>query len=98
LADKPPSTVDNRSTGNPTTWTPPPTRFTKIIFYGASKGNPGPVGFRAILRNSNGEILHLVAGYLGFNTNNVVDIWSLLRGIKLETDHHYNKIIAEGDS
>jgi ribonuclease HI len=58
----------------------------------------GPTGFGAILRNSNGEILHLAAGYLGFNTNNVVELWSLLRGIKIATYHHYNKIIVEGDS
>jgi ribonuclease HI len=98
LADTPPSAVANCSTSSPTTWTPPPTGFIKINFDGASKGNPGPAGFGAILRNSNGEILHLVAGYLGFNTNNVAELWSLLRGIKIATDHHYNKIIAEGDS
>jgi hypothetical protein len=39
--------------------------------------------FGVILRNSNREILHLVAGYLGFNTNNVAKLWSLLRGIKI---------------
>jgi ribonuclease HI len=65
---------------------------------GASKGNLGPSIFGANLKNSNGEILHLVARYLGFNTNKTTEIWILLRGIKVATDHHYHKIIAKGDS
>jgi hypothetical protein len=35
-------------------WTPPPTGFITISFDGASKGNLGPMGFKEILRNSNG--------------------------------------------
>jgi ribonuclease HI len=42
--------------------------------------------------------LYYAAGYLGFNTNNVVELWSLLRGIKLATDHDLHKLIVEGDS
>jgi ribonuclease HI len=98
LADTPPSVVSNLSTSSLTTWTPPPIGFIKINCDGASKRNLGPVGFGVILKNSNGEILHLVVGYLGFNMNNVAEIWILLRGIKIEKDHNYDKIIAEGDS
>jgi hypothetical protein len=53
---------------SPTTWTPPPTGFIKINFDGASKGNPGPAGYGAVIRNSKGEILILAAGYLGETT------------------------------
>jgi len=49
-------------------------KFIKINFDGASKGNVGLVSFGEILRNSNGEILHLVVGFMGLNTNNVVDL------------------------
>jgi ribonuclease HI len=90
--------IISRQNSSPTTWTPPPIGFTKINFDGASKGNPGPAGYGAILRNSKGEILHLVAGFLGDNTNNVTELWSLLRGLKVTIDNHFNKIIAEGDS
>jgi hypothetical protein len=63
---------------SPTTWTPPPTGFIKINFDGASKGNPGPAGHGAVIRNSKGEILTLTAGYLGETTNNVAGInWPL---------------------
>jgi hypothetical protein len=56
------------------------------------------VGFGAVLRNSNGKILHLTAGFLGSKTKNAVDLWSLLRGIKVATEHHFNKIIVDWDS
>jgi ribonuclease HI len=91
-------TLTSRQPSNPTTWTPPPTGFIKINFDGASKGNPGPAGFGAILRNSNGEILYLVAGFMGENTNNVTELTGLLRGLQEATDNHFNKVIMEGDS
>jgi ribonuclease HI len=75
--------------------TPPPFGFIKIIFYGASKRNLGPVGFGAILRNSSGEILHLAIIFLGSNRNNTAELSSLLRGIKVATNNNYNNIIAE---
>jgi len=52
---------------SPTTSTPPPIDFIKINFDGASKENPGPTGYGATLRNSNGDILCLVVGYLASN-------------------------------
>ena len=63
---------------SPTRWTPPPPGFIKINIDGASRGNPGPTGFDLVLRNHTGEIIHLVAGFLGENTNNVADLLSLI--------------------
>jgi ribonuclease HI len=87
-----------RQHSSPTTWSPPPTDFIKINFDGASKGNPGPVGYGATLRNSNGEILCLVAGYLGETTNNAVELTGLLQGLQATIDKHCHKLILEGDS
>jgi ribonuclease HI len=81
-----------------TFWSPPPTGFIKINFDGASKGNLGPVGFRTILKDSNGGILHLVVGFLGENTNNPFELLSLLRGLKVTIDNHFQRFIMEGDS
>jgi hypothetical protein len=61
----PTSAVANRQLAAQPPGPPHQLGFIKINFDGASKGNPGPAGFGAILRNSNGEILHLVAGFLG---------------------------------
>jgi len=66
----------------------PPPGFVKLNFDGASKGNPGPMGFGVILRDCEGKILHYAAVYLGVNTNNVAKLWSLLRGVKLAVGHN----------
>jgi hypothetical protein len=82
---------------SPTTWTPPPAHFIKVNFDGASKGNPGPAGYGAVLRNS-GEILGLEAGFLGETTNNVAELTGLLRGLQTAMDKGHQRIILEGDS
>jgi ribonuclease HI len=56
------------------------------------------MGFEGVLKNSNGEIIHLPVGFLGSITNNEAKLWILLRGIKVATKHNFNKIIVEGDS
>jgi ribonuclease HI len=90
--------VTNHQPSSPTTWSPPPIGFIKINFDGASKGNPGPAGFGATLRNSNGKILYLVAGFMGENTNNAAELTGLLHGLQAAIDNHFHKITLEGDS
>ena len=82
----------------PTTWTPPPIGFIKINFDGASKGNPGPSGYGAVIKNPKGEILILTAGYLGKTTNNAVELIGLLQGLRTAVALHIHRIILEGDS
>jgi ribonuclease HI len=82
----------------PTTRTLPPIGFIKINFDGASKGNPGPAGYGAVIRSSKGEILTLTAGYLGETTNNVAELTGLLQGLRTAAALHSHKIILEGDS
>jgi ribonuclease HI len=38
-------------------------------FDGASKGNPGPTGFGALIRDSTWKIDHLRVGFLGHEIN-----------------------------
>jgi probable phosphoglycerate mutase len=83
---------------SPTIWTPPPTDFIKINFDGASKGNLGPASYGATLKNSNGEILCLIVGFLGETTNNASELTSLLRGHQAATDKYHHKLILEEDS
>jgi ribonuclease HI len=45
-----------------------------------------------------GEITHMIAGFLGENTNNVAEITSLLNGLQVATQHHLQRLIIEGDS
>jgi hypothetical protein len=72
----------NRQAISPTAWSPPPPGFLKINFDGASRGNPGPAGFGAVLRNHLGKITHLIAGFLGENTNNAAELSSLVKGLQ----------------
>jgi ribonuclease HI len=83
---------------SPTTWTPPPNGFIKINFDGASKGNPRPAGYGAVIRSSKGEILMLTAGYLGETTNNVAELTGLLQGLRHAVTLASHKVILEGDS
>jgi ribonuclease HI len=83
---------------SPSLWSPPPDGFIKINFDGASKGNPGPAGYGAVIRNSTGEILLLTAGYLGETTNNVAELTGLLQGLQKALGHTSHNIILEGDS
>jgi hypothetical protein len=83
---------------SPSLWTPPPPGFIKINFDGASKGNPGPAGYGAVIRNSTGEILTLTAGYLGETTNNVAELTGLLQGLQQALALGNHNIILEGDS
>jgi len=49
-----------------------------LNFYGASKGNPGLVGFGgAICSNERGEIEWIYAGSLGVSSNNAVELFAL---------------------
>jgi ribonuclease HI len=79
-------------------WKVPETGYHKMNFDGASKGNLGLVGYEAVIHNNKGEILHIVEGSIGPNTNNVVEIWSLLRGLQEPKDQELFPIIAKGDS
>ena len=79
-------------------WTPPPSGFLNLNFDGASRGNPGLAGFGTVLRNHTGKIIHLMAGFLGENANNVGEIISLVKGLQDVVQHHYHQIIIEGDS
>jgi hypothetical protein len=85
-------------TSSPTLWEAPSCNFFKLNFDGASKGNLGPASYRAVIQNSDGEILHILAGSMGHNTNNSAEIWSLLYGLQVDLELHLFPLIAEGDS
>ena len=67
-------------------------------FDGASKGNPGPVGFGGIFRNSQGDIQAIYYGSIGWDTNNSVELEGLWQGLNLAHIYNFLPIIVEGDS
>ena len=70
----------------------------KLNFYGAAKGNPGPVGIGGAIRNSEGNILEVFWGSIGESTNNVAEIKALLVGLDMIQTNGWHPTILEGDS
>ena len=83
---------------SPSTWLSLPSSFTKLNFDGASKGNPGPVGLKGILRDHLGNILHIYSHHLGHDTNNGAELSALLEGLRIAKINSHNNLIIEGDS
>ncbi len=60
-------------------------RFT-IFADGGSRGNPGPAGSGAVVRDQEGEIVIEVSEFLGITTNNVAEYTGIVRALEqLET-------------
>ena len=90
-------TVARQNTSH-THWDALPKDWFKLNFDGASKGNSGPAGYGVIIQNGKGEIIHILVGNMGHNTNIVVEIWSLLCGLQAASEKDIFPLIAEGDS
>lgn len=80
------------------TWIHPPTGFLKLNFYGASRGNPGPVGIGGVLRDSKGEIKHIYSQALGEGTNNEMEFAALEQGLRILRILKSGATVVEGDS
>lgn len=63
-------------------WVPPPERCLKLNFDGASKGNPGPVGFGCVLRDHSSKVIRAIFGPLGVCDSSSVEAMSLLMGLR----------------
>lgn len=49
---------------------------------GAARGNPGPAGAGAVLRDDRGVILEEISRYLGIGTNNEAEYQGLILGLE----------------
>lgn len=85
-------------TPTPKKWKPPPNGFLKCNFDGACKGNTGNVGFRGILKKSQGEPLMIYYGNTGWDSNNFTNLEGLIQGIYKEIEFNYFPLQMEGHS
>ncbi|KAL2335617.1 hypothetical protein Fmac_016830 [Flemingia macrophylla] len=67
-----------------------------LHFDGASKGNPGPAGAGAILRD--GRKVYRLREGVGIQTNNVAEYRGLILGLKHALKKGYKQIHVQGDS
>ncbi|GLJ44608.1 hypothetical protein SUGI_0937570 [Cryptomeria japonica] len=79
-------------------WFPPLAGNLKVNFDGASQGNPGKLGYGAIIRDELGNFVGANFGPLGINTNNLAELLGLLAGLEWCVDRGFHDIEVEGDS
>ena len=58
-----------------------------IFADGGSRGNPGPAGSGAVVRDENGVIVAEVSEFLGYTTNNVAEYTAILRALEQLLDY-----------
>ena len=79
-------------------WRPPTYGLWNLNFDGASRGNPGPSGFGACIRNSSGEVVVIIVSPLPIDTNNIAEAHALLPGLILAKNGYFHRLHIEGDS
>jgi ribonuclease HI len=65
---------------------------------GASRGNPGPAGYGAVVENRTTGTKTAVNGFLGITTNNVAEYRGLLAGLDYALAHGGGTVEARADS
>lgn len=74
---------DETPGGEPSPGGRPAGRSLVVETDGGSRGNPGPAGYGAVVRDADsGEVLAERAGYLGVVSNNVAEYTGLLEGLR----------------
>ncbi|MFC1613542.1 ribonuclease HI family protein [Patescibacteria group bacterium] len=54
----------------------------KLYSDGGARGNPGPAGIGAVLKNLKGEVVAEISEYIGETTNNQAEYKALIRGLE----------------
>lgn len=57
----------------------------KLIIFtdGGARGNPGPAGIGAVIKNENGENLKTISEYIGETTNNQAEYKAIISALKI---------------
>ena len=93
--------IDTSSTSlsrKQTRWRPPDEGYWKLNFDGASRGNPGPSGSGACIRNLDGDVVAITVSPLPINTNNMVVAQALFASLILAKQGNFWLLHIEGDS
>ena len=78
-------------------WYRPPNWVFKLNFDGASKGNLGPTGYGGVIQDDIGFIRHIFVGIQGHDSNNAIELWALIQGLKIVIRECFFRLIEEGD-
>lgn len=70
----------------------------RIEFDGGSRGNPGPAGCGAVIRDGDGQELITYGQYVGHATNNVAEYHGLIAGLSKALELKARRAKVYGDS
>ncbi len=65
---------------------------------GASRGNPGPASYAAIIYGPDGNQVFQIGKYLGRDTNNVAEYYALISALDYAANHGITRLRVNSDS
>jgi ribonuclease HI len=65
---------------------------------GGARGNPGPAGYGAIIKDENGQVLAELYAGIGINTNNVAEYRGLIAALEWALEHGQRRLHIKSDS
>jgi ribonuclease HI len=65
---------------------------------GGARGNPGPAGYGAVIRDAHGKKVAELSEYLGHQTNNYAEYQGLLGVLRYAIEHQIDAIHVVSDS
>ncbi|HEY4742244.1 MAG TPA: reverse transcriptase-like protein [Candidatus Acidoferrales bacterium] len=65
---------------------------------GASRGNPGPASYAAIIYGPDGNQVFQIGKYLGRDTNNVAEYYALIAALDYAANHAIKRLRVNSDS
>ncbi|KAF5182134.1 hypothetical protein FRX31_028279 [Thalictrum thalictroides] len=79
-------------------WIPPSKQFIKMNIYAVSKGNPGPTGLGAILRDHKNKILGCTCHGLQEMNSYTAEGWGIVIGAEMAVQQGWKLLWIESDS
>lgn len=65
---------------------------------GGARGNPGPAGYGAYIRDAEGRVIAQLSEYLGHKTNNFAEYSALLAALEYAIKHNFRALKVISDS
>jgi probable phosphoglycerate mutase len=65
---------------------------------GGARGNPGPAGYGAIIRDEHGDVLAEIYAGIGINTNNVAEYRGLIAALEWAVANGHRRLHIKSDS
>jgi probable phosphoglycerate mutase len=82
----------------PSLFPEPPASWINAHCDGGARGNPGPAGYGAVLKDDAGHTLAELSEFLGFRTNNFAEYSGLLGCLQWALDHGHKRLRVVSDS